>query len=94
MRDRINTACVVACRDPATLARSAGVLVELPDVTPYPSGFPAWNYPPLRGTTEQLAEHFHAFARAGYDGLQVWANPPTVAGIERLAEVLTILDRG
>ena len=61
-REVVDAACVAVGRDPATLARSVGILVELPDVPPYPAGFPAWNYPPIRGSAEELAEHFRAFA--------------------------------
>jgi hypothetical protein len=79
----------------AALARSAGLLVEIPGSAPYPPGYPGLSSrPPLPGSAEVLAEHFRAFAREGYSSLQLWVNPPTVAGIEAIAAVLALLDRG
>jgi hypothetical protein len=94
MRAAVDAVCVDAGRDPTTLARSAGLLVDIPGTAPYPPGFPSRNRPPLTGTADELAMHFRAFAREGYSSVQLWVNPLTVAGLERIAEVLTLLDRG
>jgi alkanesulfonate monooxygenase SsuD/methylene tetrahydromethanopterin reductase-like flavin-dependent oxidoreductase (luciferase family) len=92
-RPAVDAACADVGRDPATLVRSAGLQVELPGASPYPPGYTNWGTP-LTGSAEELAEQFRAFAREGYTQLQLWVNPTTVAGIERAAEVLTLLDRG
>jgi hypothetical protein len=90
----VDAACVEVGRDPATLARSVGLLIEIPGAAPYSPGYPGWERPPHSGSAEELAELFRAFAREGYSSLQLWVNPQTVAGYERIAEVLTLLDRG
>lgn len=93
-RPAVDAACVEIGRDPATLARSAGLLVEIPGAAPYPPGYTNWSRPPLTGSADELAAQFREFARAGYSHLQLWVNPATVAGIERVAEALNRLDRG
>jgi hypothetical protein len=73
------------------------VLVEVAGSVPYPAGYPGWNPgdgQPLRGTPNELAEAFRAYAREGISHLQVWVNPLTPAGIEHLAEALRVLDGG
>jgi hypothetical protein len=47
----------------------------------------------VTGSAEELAEHFRAFAREGYSSLQLRINPLTTAGIEKVAEVMALLDR-
>ena len=46
----------------------------------------------LRGTPGELADVFRAYAREGISHLQVWVNPLTAAGLERVAAALRILD--
>jgi alkanesulfonate monooxygenase SsuD/methylene tetrahydromethanopterin reductase-like flavin-dependent oxidoreductase (luciferase family) len=96
-RAALDAACAEEGRDPATLARSAGVLVEVTGSLRYPPGQPGWNPGPngrpLTGSPEALAEGFRAFASVGVSHLQVWVNPTTVAGLEQLARALEILDR-
>jgi alkanesulfonate monooxygenase SsuD/methylene tetrahydromethanopterin reductase-like flavin-dependent oxidoreductase (luciferase family) len=103
LRAAVDAACVAEGRDPATLARTAGVLVEVAGSVPYPPGYPAWSTGPgqragqgelLQGTPDELAEAFRAYAREGISHIQLWVNPMTVAGIERVAEALALLDRG
>lgn len=92
----VDAACREVGRDPETLGRSVGVLVELPGAPPYPPNFPAWNPGQggrlISGTAEEIAETFRAFAAIGVEHLQVWLNPTTVAGIEALSEVLRLLN--
>ena len=92
-RAAVDAACVAEGRDPATLARSAGVLVELPGAAPYPPGYPAQVVPPITGTPADLAEQFREYTRAGIADLQVWVNPPTAAGVEYVATALALLER-
>ena len=88
-------ACAAEGRDPATLWRSAAVLVE--GAGAVPEGFPegaTGRGRPQSGAPAQLADLFRAYAAEGISHLQVWVNPTTVAGLEQLAPVLEALDRG
>jgi alkanesulfonate monooxygenase SsuD/methylene tetrahydromethanopterin reductase-like flavin-dependent oxidoreductase (luciferase family) len=97
LRKAVDAACAAEGRDPSTLGRSLGVLVDLPGSPPMPTGQPAWNPGPggrlLTGSPAELAETFRAFAREGIDHLQIWVNPTTPAGVEQLSAVLEHLDR-
>ncbi|HEU5424179.1 MAG TPA: LLM class flavin-dependent oxidoreductase, partial [Nitrolancea sp.] len=87
LRTAVDAACRKYGRDPATLARSAAVLVDCTGFGWYPEGLE-----PLVGSPEELAESFRAFAREGISHLQVATYPATIEGIEELAPVLEILD--
>ena len=50
--------------------------------------------PPLVGSAEELAEIFRAYGREGMSHIQVWTDTASLAGLEALALVLEILDRG
>jgi alkanesulfonate monooxygenase SsuD/methylene tetrahydromethanopterin reductase-like flavin-dependent oxidoreductase (luciferase family) len=93
----VDAACKAEGRPPATLERMAGLLIEVEGSVPYPCGYP-WTPGPqgrsLSGSPEELADAFRAFAQAGVSHLQVWVNPMTIAGIDRLAAALELLDQG
>jgi probable F420-dependent oxidoreductase len=84
---RVDAACMAQDRDPATLARTAGVLVDLP-IAPRREG---WNA--LTGTTEQIAAGLRDYAAAGFSHVQIWMEPSSLAGVEAFADVLALLDR-
>jgi probable F420-dependent oxidoreductase len=86
----VDAACVAVSRDPATLDRTASVLVGLPGHGPI-YGVAA---EPLSGSPEELAGEFRAYARAGISHLQLRIEPNTPAGIEQVAPVLALLDQG
>ncbi len=88
VRAVVDAACVEAGRDPATLGRSVSVLIDLPGR----AGRPRETEPFLTGSPEELAEAFRGYAREGISHVQVVLDPNDVAGIERLAPVLEILD--
>ena len=95
LRAALDAACAAEGRDPATLWRSAAVLVE--GAGAVPDGFPegaTGRGRPQSGAPAQLADLFRAYAAEGISHLQVWVNPTTVAGLEQLAPVLEALDRG
>jgi alkanesulfonate monooxygenase SsuD/methylene tetrahydromethanopterin reductase-like flavin-dependent oxidoreductase (luciferase family) len=92
LRAAVDAACVEIGRNPATLSRSGALRVQIPGSAPYPPGYPAWTASPLTGSAAELAEHIRGYAREGYTNLILRVNPPTVAGIERLADVLALLD--
>ena len=88
----IDAACERAGRDPATLERSACVLVQLDggaaERTPEPGVVP------LRGSGDEVASGLNAMAAAGADEVIVVCDPITVASIERLGETLRLLRAG
>jgi alkanesulfonate monooxygenase SsuD/methylene tetrahydromethanopterin reductase-like flavin-dependent oxidoreductase (luciferase family) len=85
----IDAACERAGRDPATLERSACVLVELDggaaERTPEP------DVVPLRGSDDEIAAGLHAMTGAGADEVIVVCDPITEASIVKLGNVLVIL---
>lgn len=90
IREKMDAICREVGRDPATLRRSAAVMVDFPGAY----GRPGQKVPSLTGTPEELAEEFRAYAREGISQIQLYPDPCTVAGIEALAPVLEILDKG
>jgi alkanesulfonate monooxygenase SsuD/methylene tetrahydromethanopterin reductase-like flavin-dependent oxidoreductase (luciferase family) len=89
LQAKVDAACREVGRDPATLERTAGVLVE---TAPHPPS--VFEEPPLAGTPEELAEGLRAYARAGIGHVQLFLEPRTAAAVEAFAPVLEILDRG
>jgi probable F420-dependent oxidoreductase len=90
----VDAACLEVGRDPATLARSAAVMV---DVTGH--AVPGENWvadaragQAFSGSTEELATALRAYAQAGIGHVQVWLDPNTVAGVEAFAPVLALLN--
>ena len=81
-------ACDEAGRDPATIGRSAGVVVEPTPVTGAADVLGA----PIRGTSEEIADAFRAFAVAGFTQLELLLWPPTLAALEAMAPVTELLD--
>ncbi len=87
-RPRVDAACAAVGRDPATLARTAGVFVDLPGAPPR-EGWGA-----LGGSPEAVAEGLRGYARAGFTHVQLGLNPNTAAAVASLAPVLERLDHG
>ncbi len=103
MRDLVDAACREVDRDPATLERTAGVLIDLPSLDPSRSGRASVSGatepttkpdPPATGSPEELAELLRGYAGEGITHVQVWLDPSTVAGVEEFARTLELLDRG
>jgi alkanesulfonate monooxygenase SsuD/methylene tetrahydromethanopterin reductase-like flavin-dependent oxidoreductase (luciferase family) len=96
LRAAVDAACADVGRDPATLGRTASVLIDFinrPDVPPSPDR-PFATPTPITGTPEEMAAQLRAFADEGISHIQIWTNPRTVEGVERFAPVLEALDRG
>ena len=93
LRERVDAACVRAGRDPATLARSAGMLMDLPGARERERR-PRTTSPPLAGSPEELAATLRAYAAEGIFHVQLLLNPNTPAGLDALAPVLESLDAG
>jgi alkanesulfonate monooxygenase SsuD/methylene tetrahydromethanopterin reductase-like flavin-dependent oxidoreductase (luciferase family) len=81
-------ACDAAGRDPATIGRSAGIVVEPTPVT----GAADVLAGPVSGTTEEIADAIRAFGSAGYTQVELLLWPPTLAALEGMAPVLELLD--
>lgn len=81
-------ACDAAGRDPATIGRSAGIVVEPTPVTGAADAIGE----PVRGTSEEIADALRAFGAAGYTQVELVLWPPTLAALEALAPVLEFLD--
>jgi probable F420-dependent oxidoreductase len=93
---RIDDACRDVGRDPASLARTIGIQVDLlnesrPATRPRQFLMTPW---PLTGSPEELAAQIRHYAAARVEHLLVWVDPVSVAGIEAFASVLEVLDRG
>lgn len=85
---RVDAACAAVGRDPATLARTAALFVDLPLAAGREGGGA------LAGSPKEIAEGLRAYARLGFGHVQLWLQPSTVQGIEAFAPVLQMLDRG
>ena len=91
MRELVDAACIAGGRDPATLARSVGVLMSPTGRSqPHVSRL----QPALTGTPEELAGYLRDFASRGLDHVQVWVYPNTPGAIEEFGKTLEILDSG
>lgn len=87
LRAAADAACAEVGRDPATLGRSAAVVVNLPVAQGHAApGTPA--------SPEEIAAQLHAYAREGLSHIQLWLSPYTVAGLEWFKTVLDLLDCG
>jgi alkanesulfonate monooxygenase SsuD/methylene tetrahydromethanopterin reductase-like flavin-dependent oxidoreductase (luciferase family) len=94
LRDRVDAACREAGRDPATLGRTAAVLVDMaPGRRTSPTLPPHWAFAPLSGPPERLAEEIRAYATEGIGHVQLWLEPNTLESLEAFAPVLDRLDR-
>lgn len=78
-----NAACAGVGRDPATLGRSASIVVNLPMI----QGGQQETVSP-----EEIAGLLRGYAREGLSHVQLWLNP--IASIEWFAAVLDLLDHG
>lgn len=87
LQRQVDAACEEIGRDPATLERTACLLVELPGATG--TGF---SEPPIRGEPEAIADTLRAYAAAGISHVQLRIDPNSVEGVLALAPVLAHLD--
>lgn len=81
-------ACEVAGRDPATIGRSAGIIVEPTAAT----GAAEVLGVPVRGSGEEIADAIRTFGGAGYTQVELLLWPPTLAALEAMAPVVELLD--
>jgi probable F420-dependent oxidoreductase len=103
LRERVDAACRDVGRDPATLERTAGVVIDLPirdaarDGRASTRGATAPGVDaskPATGTQAELAGLLRAYAAEGITHVQAWIDPSDLGGLDWFAGVLDILDRG
>jgi alkanesulfonate monooxygenase SsuD/methylene tetrahydromethanopterin reductase-like flavin-dependent oxidoreductase (luciferase family) len=83
---KVDTVCAEVGRDPATLARTAGVWVDLPNM-------PSRGWDALSGAPETIAAGLRRYADSGYGQVQLWPQAATVASVEAFAPVLERVTR-
>lgn len=88
-QEAIDNACREIGRDPLTLVRTTGVLIDVPGR----KGTPGENLrpKPLGGSPSEIAEELAAYGRIGISEVQVYLDPCNPAGLERLATTLELL---
>jgi alkanesulfonate monooxygenase SsuD/methylene tetrahydromethanopterin reductase-like flavin-dependent oxidoreductase (luciferase family) len=90
----IDDACVEVGRDPATVGRTAAVMIEAPGGTGRIYGDAEHEgTEAISGSPADIAAALAAFAPTGVDHVQLVVDPITVASIEWLGATLAILDR-
>ena len=81
-------ACEAMGRDPASVGKSAGIVVESTSM----SGAAEVLAVPVRGSADEIADAFRAFRAAGFTQLEVLLWPRNLAALEAMAPVLERLD--
>jgi alkanesulfonate monooxygenase SsuD/methylene tetrahydromethanopterin reductase-like flavin-dependent oxidoreductase (luciferase family) len=84
----LETACEEVGRDPATIGKSAGIVVEPTSVT----GSEARLGTPVRGSTKEIADSVRAFGAAGFTNVELVVWPPTLAALDALAPMVESVD--
>jgi alkanesulfonate monooxygenase SsuD/methylene tetrahydromethanopterin reductase-like flavin-dependent oxidoreductase (luciferase family) len=84
----LEASCIEVGRDPATIGRSAGIVVEPTSVT----GAAEALAKPLRGSAEEIADGLRAFRTGGFTQVEIMCWPPTLAALDALAAVIELLD--
>ena len=96
-REMVDEACRAIARDPATLARTNGVMVNLEGWRKAPGNdairIPRADLVPIEGSLDEIGEQLRGFEDEGVDEIHVQLDPETPESIERFARVLELLDR-
>lgn len=87
LRAVVEAACADVGRDPVTLGRTHGVLIDFPDLPGYRGG----RAPGLTGTPEQIATSLSAYREAGVRHVQLSLDPVDDSALERLAPAIQAL---
>jgi alkanesulfonate monooxygenase SsuD/methylene tetrahydromethanopterin reductase-like flavin-dependent oxidoreductase (luciferase family) len=90
LHDALDAACLRVGRDPASLARTAAVRVELDG----PIGHMNAAEESIRGSVEDIAGTFWRFADEGISHLMLAMSPESQAAIEHIGRVIEMMDRG
>ncbi|MBI2762899.1 MAG: LLM class flavin-dependent oxidoreductase [Chloroflexi bacterium] len=81
-------ACTEVGRDPATIGRSAGVIVAPLEPVGATGAFGTM----ISGSAEEIADAFRSFRAAGFTQLEFMLHPQAAAALESMAPVLELLD--
>ncbi len=92
MREAVDAACLEIGRNPASLGRTIGVMIDQRPESEWEANASS-PVQPLRGSVEEIALMLQAFADEGISHIQITPRVQGVAGIEALAPVLAELDR-
>lgn len=84
----LEAACLEIGRDPASIGRSAGIIVEPTEVT----GAAEVLAIPVRGSAQEIADELRAFRAGGFTQVEILLWPRTLAALEAMAPVLELLD--
>jgi alkanesulfonate monooxygenase SsuD/methylene tetrahydromethanopterin reductase-like flavin-dependent oxidoreductase (luciferase family) len=84
----LEAACLEVGRDPASIGRSAGIIVEPTDITGAAEALAI----PVRGSAEEIADELRAFRAGGFTQIEILLWPRTLAALEAMAPVLELLD--
>jgi len=90
LRTAVDAACHAVGRDPATLARTACVFLDLPSY----QGRWSWSGPQPQQPRQpaEAAQLLRGFAHEGISHVMLWLDPCTLGGIEDFAEAIALLD--
>ena len=84
----LEAACLEIDRDPASIGRSAGIIVEPTDITGAAEALAI----PISGSAEEIAEGLRAFRAGGFTQIEILLWPRTLPALEAMAPVLELLD--
>jgi len=89
----VDTACLEVGRDPATLERTASIMVDMNGRREIPASMGPDRAQPLTGTPDEIADEIRAFATRGVSHLQLYLIPNSVATLRNFELVLRALGR-
>jgi alkanesulfonate monooxygenase SsuD/methylene tetrahydromethanopterin reductase-like flavin-dependent oxidoreductase (luciferase family) len=89
----VDAACLEVGRDPATLERTASIMVDMNGRREIPASMGPNRAQPLTGTPDEIADEIRAFAALGVSHLQLYLIPNTVATLRTFEPVLRALGR-
>ena len=87
---KLDDACRDVARDPATLRRTIGTMITLPDRDGSTDGL---RQGVLSGGSEQIADQLQAFHALGIDHITCLLDPLGPIGVERFAPVIELLQK-
>ena len=86
-RQELEEACQAVGRDPSTLGVTAMLALHFYDLAPIQ---PDFDYPPLGGTPEEIAQAMLGYHQAGVQHIMFHLVPYNLTAISRLEEALRI----
>jgi alkanesulfonate monooxygenase SsuD/methylene tetrahydromethanopterin reductase-like flavin-dependent oxidoreductase (luciferase family) len=84
----LEAACLEVGRDPGSIGRSAGIIVEPTEITGAAEALAV----PVRGSAEEIADGIREFRAAGFTQVEILLWPRTLAALEAMVPVLELLD--